>query len=412
MKAGIISIGTELTVGEIVDTNASFIASQLPLVGLDLQAVVVVPDRMDSLVEAFQHFWQRFDVVLATGGLGPTQDDLTREAIAEVLGEEMAVSPELERDLRALFDAMGRAMPSSNMKQATLIPSARSLPNPRGTAPGWWVEREGKIIIAMPGPPAEMQSMWEAEVMPRLRAKVRREAVMMRTLKCIGSEAEVGEKAGPVFALGNPVLGIYAKPDGIHLRMIARAADDEGAVILIAEAENRLRAALPKQVWGTDGQTLESVLGSLLVAKGLTLATMESCTGGLLSSVITDVPGSSAYFKGGFVSYSNEMKIRLGVGADVVEKHGAVSHEAARAMAEAARRQLRADIGVAVTGVAGPDPSEGKPPGLAYIGIADGQEVQSIEGRYPPRRVDVKRLVVTHTLYQLIQRLLVLPDSH
>lgn len=412
MKAGIISIGTELLMGEIVDTNASYIASQLPLVGLDLQTVVTVPDRMDCLTEAFRQAVGRFDVVVATGGLGPTQDDLTREAIAEVLGEKMTVSPDLEKDLRALFAAMGRPMPLSNIKQATLIPSARSIANPRGTAPGWWVENKGKIIVAMPGPPAEMQRMWEIEVMPLLRAKVRHERVVLRTLKCIGSEADVGEKAGPVFAMGNPVLGIYAKPDGIHLRMIARAGDDAAARHLITEAEDRLRAALPHQVWGTDSDTLEGVAGKLLSSRSLTLATMESCTGGLLASVITDVPGSSAYFKGGFVSYSNEMKIGLGVGADLIQKYGAVSHETARSMAEAARRRLGADIGVGVTGVAGPDSLEGKPPGLAYVGIADNERTHSIEGRYPPRRVDVKRLVVTHALYQVIQRLLALPDGH
>ena len=406
MKVGVISIGTELLVGEVVDTNASFIAAQLPLLGLDLQTIVAVPDHMDCLVEAFQQAWHRFDVVLATGGLGPTQDDLTREAIADLLGEEMAVSADLERDLRALFATMGRPMPSSNMKQATLIPSAQSIPNPRGTAPGWWVEKDGKIIIAMPGPPVEMQRMWEMEVLPRLRAKVRREAVVMRTLKCIGSEADVGEKAGPVFALGNPVLGIYAKPDGIHLRLIARAPDDAGAASLIAEAEKKLRDALPNQVWGTDAQTLEGMIGTLLVAKDLTLATMESCTGGLLASTITDVPGSSAYFKGGFVSYTSEVKVALGVDTHVIEKHGAVSHETAKAMAEAARRRLMTDIGVGVTGVAGPDSLEGKPPGLAYVAIADKEKTQSIEGRYPPRRVDVKRLVVTHTLFLLREALI------
>ncbi len=405
MKAGIISVGTELLLGEVVDTNASYLASQLPLLGIDLQAVVVVSDRMKALVEAFEQAWQRFDVVLATGGLGPTQDDLTREAIAQLLGEQMTVSPSLEKELRAVFDAMGRDMPLSNIKQATLIPSAQSIPNPRGTAPGWWVEKDEKIMVAMPGPPVEMQRMWEMEVMPRLRAKVQHEAVHLRTLKCIGSEADVGEKAGPVFSMGNPVLGVYAKPDGIHLRLIARAVDDARAAALIAGAEETLRNALSGRIWGTDSDTLESVVGTLLSAKHLTLATMESCTGGLLASTITDVPGSSAYFKGGFVSYANQMKIDLGVDAHLIEKYGVVSHQVAEAMAEAARRQLKADIGLAVTGVAGPDPLEGKPPGLAYIGIADGKNARSIEGRYPPRRMDVKRLVVTHALFMLRQEL-------
>ncbi len=406
MKAGIISIGTELLMGEVVDTNASYLASQLSLLGLDLESIVAVPDRIDSLVEAFDHAWRRFDVLLATGGLGPTQDDLTREAIAQVLRERMSVSPDLERDLRAIFAAMGRDMPATNMKQATLIPSANAIPNPMGTAPGWWVEKDGRIIVAMPGPPFEMQRMWEMEVFPRLRAKIRHESVLLRTLKCLGSEADVGEKAGPVFAMGNPALGVYAKPDGIHLRLIARAADDAKAASLIAEAEDKLRRALAGQIWGADSETLEGVVGTLLSGRHLTVATMESCTGGLLASTITDVPGSSAYFKGGFVSYTNEMKVALGVDPHLIEKYGAVSRRVVMAMAEAARRQLGADIGLSVTGVAGPDAMEGKPPGLAYIGIADGATSRSVEGRYPPRRVDVKRLVVTHALSVLRQHLL------
>lgn len=410
MKAAIVSIGTELLLGETVDTNAPYIASQLPLIGLDLQAVVSVPDRMDSLVEAFQQGWRRFDIVIATGGLGPTQDDLTREAIAQFLGEQMAVSPELESDLRAMFAAMGRDMSSSNIKQATLIPSAQAIPNPGGTAPGWWVEKRGKIIVAMPGPPAEMHRMWEVEVIPRLRAKLRCELVLTRTLKCFGlSEAEAGEKAGPVFAMGNPTLGVYARPDGIHLRLIARAPDQERATALTIEAESRLRAALGDQIWGADSDTLESIVGGLLSARHLTLATMESCTGGLLASTITDVPGSSIYFKGGFVSYSNDMKTSLGVDIDLIEKRGAVSREVAEAMARAARHRLTTDIGLAVTGVAGPDALEGKPPGLVYVGIADGESAHSFEGRYPPRRVDVKRRAVTHALFVLRQKLISLP---
>jgi nicotinamide-nucleotide amidase len=406
MKAGIISIGTELLLGEVVDTNASYIASQLPLLGLDLQSVMVVPDRIRSLVEAFEQAWQRSDIVIATGGLGPTQDDLTREAIAQLLGEQMTVSTNLESDLRAMFAAMGRNMPPTNIKQAALIPSAQAIPNPRGTAPGWWVEKRAKIIVAMPGPPGEMQRMWEAEVMPRLRAKLPGEVVLLRTLKCFGlSEAEVGEKAGPVFAMGNPTIGVYAKPDGIHLRLIARASGQEKAAALILAAENKLRSTLADQIWGTDSDTLESMVGKLLSAKHLTLATMESCTGGLLASTITDVPGSSAYFKGGFVAYTNEMKTSLGVNARLIERHGAVSREAAEAMAQAAGRQLKADIGLAVTGVGGPDPLEGKPPGLVYVGLADRENARSVEGRYPPRRADVKRRAVTQALVILHQEL-------
>ena len=205
--------------------------------------------------------------------------------------------------------------------------------------------------------------------------------------------------------MGNPTIGVYAKPDGIHLRLIARASDQEKAAALILAAENKLRRTLADQIWGTDSDTLESMVGKLLSAKHLTLATMESCTGGLLASTITDVPGSSAYFKGGFVAYTNEMKTSLGVDAGLIEKHGAVSRETAEAMAEAARRRLKADIGLAVTGVAGPDPLEAKPPGLVYVGLADRDNIRSVEGRYPPRRADVRRRAVTHALVVLRQEL-------
>ncbi len=407
MKAGIFSIGTELLLGEVVDTNSSYIASQLPLLGLDLQAVIAVSDRIEDLVEAFHQAWERFDIIFTTGGLGPTQDDLAREAIAQLLDERMTVSPDLEKDLRAIFAAMGRVMVQSNIKQATLIPSAQAIPNPRGTAPGWWVERDSRTIIAMPGPPSEMQRMWEAEVMPRLRAKLHGEIVLLRTLKCFGlSESEVGEKAAPVFARDNPTLGVYAKPDGIHLRLIGRASCQEKAASSIAEAEGMLRGVLAERIWGTDTDTLESAVGKLLSSRHLTLATMESCTGGLLASTITDVPGSSVYFKGGFVSYTNEVKIALGIDPALIERYGAVSREAAEAMAQVVRQTLNADIGVGITGVAGPDALEGKPPGLVYIGLADAKTVQSFEGRYPPVRIDVKRRAVTHALFLLRQRLL------
>jgi nicotinamide-nucleotide amidase len=201
------------------------------------------------------------------------------------------------------------------------------------------------------------------------------------------------------------VLGVYAKPDGIHLRLLARAVDDAKAAGLIAEAEGKLRMALSSQIWGTDSDTLESVVGALLAGRRRTLATMESCTGGLLASTITDVAGSSVYFNGGFVAYTNEMKSSFGVDARLIKKHGSVSREVAEAMAQAARQHLKADIGLSVTGVAGPDGLEDKPPGLVYIGIAHRDTVESVEARYPPGRVDVKRRAVTHALVILRQEL-------
>lgn len=407
MKADILSIGTELLLGEVVDSNSTYLASLLPPLGVDLQQVSVVGDELPRLVEVLQQAMRRSDLVVTTGGLGPTEDDLTREAIARLLNEELYVEPEIVEKIRRMFAAMNREMPPGNIKQAMLIPSARTLPNPRGTAPGWWVEKGEKLIVAMPGPPGEMKRMWEMEVVPRIKGRLRTDTMQLRTLKSYGlSEAEVDQLVSPLFTSGNPTVGIYAKPDGIHVRIIVRAVKPDQAQRMTAEAERRVREILGDRIWGSDEDTLEAVTGRLLVQRGLSIATMESCTGGLLGSALTDVPGSSAYFKGGFISYANEAKVALGVEAGLLEKYGSVSGEAAAAMAGEARRRLTADIGLAVTGVAGPDSLEGKPPGLAYIGIADCSGSRSFPGRYPPRREEVKRRAVTHALFLLRQKLL------
>ncbi len=407
MDAEIISIGTELLLGEVADTNAAYLAAELSLAGVRLRWVTVVDDDLERLVESLSRAMGRSDIVLTTGGLGPTKDDLTREAIAEVLGEELTVSAHLERHLRAIFDQMGRPMPPHNLKQAALIPCAEAIHNPRGTAPGWWVEKAGKIIVAMPGPPAEMQHMWLSKVMPRLQQSQRREVILCRTLKTFGlSEARVDEIVAPFASLSNPSLGIYAKLDGIHLRLVARATRSEEAEKLIGDVEAGLKGVLRDHIWGADTDTLEGVVGGLLAEKGLTLATMESCTGGVLASILTDVPGSSVYFKGGFVSYSNDAKTALGVDATLIERYGTVSSEVAEAMAEAARRRLESDIGIGTTGVAGPDGLEGKSPGLVYVAISDESGVTSVEAKYPPGRAEVKRRAAAHALFLLRGRLL------
>jgi nicotinamide-nucleotide amidase len=220
------------------------------------------------------------------------------------------------------------------------------------------------------------------------------------------SEAKVDELVNPLFSSVNPALGIYAKPDGIHLRLIAKAPKKEEAEVLLAQSETRLRDIMTDSIWGTDSDTLEGLVGALLIAKGLTLATMESCTGGLLANTITDIPGSSAYYKGGFVAYSNEMKIALGVDAQLIAQFGAVSAAVAEAMADAARQRLGADIGIGTTGVAGPDELEGNPVGLVYIAICDRKGKQVLEIRFPPRRLEIKRRAVVAALFNLRKRLI------
>jgi nicotinamide-nucleotide amidase len=407
MKAEIISIGTELLLGEITDTNASYLASQLPLLGIDLLWVTQVGDNPGRMREALERAWGRSDLILTSGGLGPTEDDITREAIADTLGEELSVDPELERWLREFFSSRGYSMPASNIKQAMLIPSAQTIPNPRGTAPGWWVERGEKLLIAMPGPPGEMQRMWEKEVSPRLHQGMGEQIIVSRTLKTFGrAEAAVGELVSPLLSSTNPSLGVYAKTDGIHLRITAKAERRQEAEEMIAEREAQIRSLLGDSIWGTDEETLEAVVGTLLGERGLTLATMESYTGGLLASTITSVPESSTCFQGGLVATSDEAKNSFGVDVALTAEYDAASPEVAGAMAEAARRRLGADIGLGVTGAISPVELGGRPLGNVHIAIDDGKNRRMARGTYPPQLPELKRRATYHALFELRKALI------
>jgi len=408
MRAEIISIGTEILLGEILDTNAQYVASRLPALGIDLCWMTQVGDNLGRLSEAIRRAWERSDLILTTGGLGPTEDDLTREAIAAVLDEPLSVDGELEAQLRAFFASRGLVMPERNVKQAALIPSARPIPNPRGTAPGWWVEREGRILVAMPGPPVEMERMWEKEVTPRLSKLATGGVIVSRTLKTMGiGEGSVDEMVGPLLGSTNPSLAVYAKPDGVHLRITAKAGSREEAERLIAPMEEEARGILGNTIWGADDETLEAAVGAMLRERGLSVATMESCTGGLLASTITDAAGSSSYFKGGFVAYTAEMKIALGVDEELVRRHGVVSQEVARDMARAVRERLAADFGIGITGVAGPEPLEDKPVGTIHICLDDPDTSgQAISYTFAQSRAAIKRRAVTTALFVLRRALL------
>ena len=409
MKAEILSIGTEILFGQIVDTNSSWIASRLPALGIDLYYVSTVGDNKSRMVDTFRRAWQRSDLIITTGGLGPTEDDLTRESISEMLQEPMRVAPELEEALRERFRRRGgNPMPERNMKQATLLPSATAIPNPRGSAPGWWVERDGRIMVSMPGVQAEMYLMWNEQVEPRLYERSDGTVILSRNIKTNGlGEGLVDEMLSPFLSSTNPTIGVYAKRDGVHLRLSAKAARQEEAQHLLAELEPKVREVLGEAIWGVDEETPAQVAGALLKERGLTLATMESCTGGLLASSITDVPGSSTYFKGGIVSYTNAVKVSNGVDPKIIEEHGAVSPETAAAMAAAVRERLAASVGIGVTGVAGPDPLEDKPPGTVYVGLATahGQRATAA-GIYLQNRPDIKERASASALLFLRRHLL------
>ena len=411
MNAEILSIGTELLMGELTDTNAAWIAGQLPPLGIRLQWVSIVGDDLEKLTEAFSRGLQRSDVTFTTGGLGPTQDDLTREAVAQALGETPTVQREVVEDLERYFAGRGIPMPSHNIKQAHLIPSARFVRNRNGTAPGWWVERGGRIIVCMPGPPGEMQPIWNEEVAPRLKELADEEITITRNIKTLGmSEAAIDEEISEFFGHENPYLGIYSKADGIHLRVIARAKDEKTAREMIIPVETAITERLGPYIWGYDAETPEQAAGQALSEHGLTLATMESCSGGFLANSITDIPGSAAYYKGGVVAITRKVLLDSGVPSEVLEEYGTVSRETAMAMAHAAKDGMGADYGIAITGVAGPEPVEEQPVGQVYIAIAGKANNRNLEFRTPPRRIVIKRRVANTALTEL-RKLIVLESG-
>ena len=408
MKAEIIAIGTEILLGEIIDTNSAYIAQRLPELGIDLNYKSVVGDNMGRIVETFDRAWNRSDIIICTGGLGPTEDDMTREGIARVLGETPFVDAALETRLRQWFSGRGYPMPESNIKQAWLIPSCRAIDNPRGTAPGWWVERDGKSIICMPGVPPEMERMWLKEVQPELERRSDGQVLVTRTIKTAGiGEGTVDEMAKHLYDTPGIGIGTYARADGVHLRIGAKANTREEAWEKIRPIEDEMNSIFGSAIWGRDEDTMEGYVADQMHERRTTLAVMESCTGGLFSNTLTDVPGASEYFLGGYVSYSTQQKIDLGVSSEVIEEFGVVSQETAKAMAEAARRKAGADFGVGITGVAGPDPEDGIPPGTVHVAVATpegGSHVLSMTMNQG--RAAVKRRAVTTALL-LLRRALI-----
>ncbi|RLT40965.1 MAG: competence/damage-inducible protein A [Chloroflexi bacterium] len=406
MRAEILSIGTEIMFGEITDTNAAYVASALPQFGIDLLWVTQVGDNPGRLREAFARAWERSDITFCTGGLGPTEDDITRETIAEMLGEPLALDPEQERVLRALFEARGVTnMPARNMKQASLIPSARAITNERGTAPGWWVERDtpsGKrVIVVMPGPPAEMHHMWDAHVAPELERRAD-SVLVARTLKTSGvGESAIDEMLSPLLSGTNPSIGIYARADGVSARIAAKAATREEAWALIRPVEAEARRILGTAIWGQDDDTLAGGVVRMLTAQGLTLGLMESASGGAIASAITDVEGASAAFRGSLVTYATDMKVAMGVPAEVPATHGVISRETAEAMAIAARSTLGVDLALSITGIAGADPIEGQPGGTMHLALWDGTSMEYSTFRYYQGREQAKRRIVQQALTML-----------
>jgi nicotinamide-nucleotide amidase len=401
MKAEVISIGTELLLGEITDLNAAYLASQLPLLGLDLHFISTVGDNKQRLIDTLNHAWRRSDIIITTGGLGPTEDDITREAIADFFKEPISIDQSLVKQFKELFSHFNLDMPESNIKQAAVIPSCQVIPNPRGTAPGWWVEKENHVIVAMPGPPGEMQLMWSNVVAPRIQSQFCDSIIFSSTLKTFSlSEAELGETTRAFLLAINPTVGIYAKPDGIHLRVAAKADSLLEAKRLVQSTADQIRLLVGDYIWGTDSDTLEGIVANQFHEKKLSLSTMEVGSGGILASCITNIPSSSGFYKHGMVINPNELGSQFGINENVIEQYGIVSQETAREMAAAVRRLHETSVGVGLVGVMESD-EQGHKMGTIMIGIDNGAHNYAFSRNYPGTRMQIKQRAAISALFEL-----------
>jgi len=410
VKAEILAIGSELLVPPRSDTNAAYLTGQLLAIGVQPLARTTLADEPALLESAFRTALSRADLVIATGGLGPTADDLTREAASAALGRPLRRDESIVSALRARFASFGRVMSPVNEKQGDVIEGAVVLPNARGTAPGQWVEEAGRVLVLLPGPPREMAPMFEGQVLPLLRERSGGAVVRSRVLRIAAMpESEVEQLAAPVYtAFENPVTTILGGAGQVELHLTARGGSVDEAESRIELLASRLREVLPGRIYSEDGRDLADVVAALLVQRRLRLALAESCTGGLLASRLTAVPGASDFFERGFITYSNRSKQQLlGVPEELLREHGAVSEAVARAMAEGARRQAGADVAVGITGIAGPSGgSPDKPVGLVYIALAGRLGDLVRRGQFPGDRERIRQQAVQVALEMLRRGLL------
>jgi nicotinamide-nucleotide amidase len=375
MKAEIIAVGSELLTPDRVDTNSLFLTAQLNRLGIEVTRKSVVSDELAALRDAFQGAMERTELVIASGGLGPTEDDRTREAVADLLGRKLARDPAVMSKIEARFLQLARPMSEVNKRQAMVPEGAAVLENRRGTAPGLWLESRGRIVILLPGPPHELKAMFTAQVEPRLARLSTGVRLVARELRVAGmGESDVDQRIAPIYTRhGDVQTTILTAPGEIQVHLRAWSADIPAAERLLQEIQEGIVLALGEAVFTTAGESMEEVVARELTLHHATIATAESCTGGLLAERLTRISGSSAYFLGGVVSYSNTLKSAwVDVPAEIIESRGAVSAEVAIALADGIRRRTGATLGVGITGVAGPTGgSPEKPVGTVHVAIAD-----------------------------------------
>jgi len=412
MRAEVLAIGTELLLGQINNSNAAWLGEQLALAGIDCHHHSVVGDNHQRMVAALRACLARSEAVIVTGGLGPTQDDITREAMAEVMGAELMREEAIVERIRAMFASRNREMPESNARQGDVPRGASVIEQRLGTAPGLICPVGNKVAYLVPGVPYEMEEMYARAILPDLRVRAQamgeeESTIRSRVLRTWGlSESAVGETVAPrVDALeqdGSATLAFLASgAEGIKVRITAKAADEPAAQAVLDAEEKELRALLKGFVFGVDQQGIEDVVGGLLADQGLHLAVAESFTGGMIASRLVDVPGSSGWFKGGIVAYDSQIKFDLlGVMDGPV-----VCEEAARRMAEGVARLMGTKVGLSTTGVAGPEPQEGVAPGTVFVGIHVDGETTSVELNLPGDRARVRSLGTISALDALRRRL-------
>lgn len=377
----IVSIGNELLNGHTTDTNCSYICGRLLSIGIPVVNAYTVGDDIKQIVRSLKRAAEDADIVIVTGGLGPTDDDLTRHAFAELLGVKLQVKPALLKDIRKFFADRGLPMPEKNTIQACIPKGASAIENPFGTAPGIFAEMKRKLFFAMPGVPVEMKEMLEKSVLPRLTQKGAGGFTIVKKVRCFGTgESALAEKLGDLMTRGrNPLINVTVNGGVITLHVVASAKTKKQAEQMAKKDVSHLRSLLGDLIFGVDDQTLPEVVGQWLTLHHKTITVAESCTGGLLTKLITDVPGASEYFTHGWITYSNQSKAELlGVPKQLIEKHGAVSEQVASAMAIAARKKAKSDFAIAITGIAGPaGGSKQKPVGLVYISVCNGDNCQT-----------------------------------
>ncbi len=393
MNAEVVTIGDELLIGQVINTNQAFVADRLNMIGIRVIRMATVGDNEEEILSVLEMAWKSADIVLVTGGLGPTHDDVTRAAICTFFNTGLVRNEQALENIRRLFASRGLPVTPLNEQQAFVPQGCAVIPNSQGTAPGYLFEKGGKSMIILPGVPYEMKAMMEEFVIPHFQPKMKGSALLHRTLRTTGiAESHLAEKIGDTRELFSAdsglTLAFLPSPLGVRLRISARDDSSDEAARKIADVERKLRERVQKYIYGVENEDLEAVVGEMLAERGLSIAVAESCTGGLLSDRLTNVPGSSRYFLQGFVVYSNASKVaNLELPESLLKEHGAVSMQTAEAMAEGVRKRAKTDIGISTTGIAGPSGgSAEKPVGLVWIAYSDKEKTFALKFHFGNNR--------------------------